>query len=111
MAGKGTRSGHRKGKPGSEGENPLLERYRSILLDRLTAEDLAGLQYSLKNQFDEKGNLVPAYRARFQGKLRTWLHEEVLTREIIGIEELIRDLKPADLKTRGQGRHRPSGRG
>ena len=98
MAGKGTGSGRRGKGRGTGGENPLLGRYRSILVDRLTAADLAELQSYLKNQFDEKGNLVPAYKKRFEEKLRTWLHEEVITREIIGIEALIRILKPGDLK-------------
>ncbi len=98
MAGKGKGSGHH-GKQGGTGEkNPLIERYRVILVDKLSAEDLRELQFYLRNQFDEKGNLDPEYKEKFEWKLRTYLHEEILTREITGIEALIRSLKPGDLK-------------
>ena len=96
MGGRRSRS-HDKGKgPGAAG--PLMDRYRAILVDRLTAEDLAELQFYLRNQFDEKGNLDRVYKGKFEEKLRGYLHEEVITREIIGIEALIRSLKPGDLK-------------
>jgi len=96
MAGKGKRSGGKGRGPGAEGS--LVERYRTILVERLTAEDLKELQLYLGNQFDENGNLNREYKEKFEGKLRQFLHEEVLTREIIGIEALIRDLRPSDLK-------------
>ena len=76
----------------------LKERYRAILVDKLTPEDLAELQFSLRNQFDDRGNLDMVYKEKFEEKLRKYLHEEVLTREIAGIEALIRGLKPSDLK-------------
>jgi hypothetical protein len=96
MARKGN---HSRGKRrGSGVEGSLVERYRTILVDRLTAEDLKELQFYLRNQFDEKRNLNREYKEKFEGKLRQFLHEEVLTREIIGIESLIRDLRPSDLK-------------
>lgn len=38
------------------------------------------------------------YKRKFEWTLRKYLHEEVLTREITGIEALIRSLKPEDLK-------------
>jgi hypothetical protein len=96
MAGKGARSRGKRKSPGAEGS--LVERYRTILVDRLTAEDLKELQFYLRNQFDENRNLNRDYKEKFEGKLRQFLHEEVLTREIIGIEALIRDLRPSDLK-------------
>jgi hypothetical protein len=98
MAGKGKGSGNRGSSGGSGEENPLMERYRAILVERLTAADLAELQFYLWNQFDEKGNLDPEYKEKFEEKLRTYLHEEVLTRETIGIKPLIWSLKPGDLK-------------
>lgn len=104
MAGKVKKPGRRKDKEAGGEENPLLGRYRAILVDRLTAEDLAVLQAALRDQFDGEGNLVPAYKAKFEEKLRTWLHEEVLRREIPGIEVLVRSLEPGDLKKEGPGR-------
>jgi len=98
MAGEGTKPANRGRRRESGGENPLIGRYRTILVEKLTAEDLAELQFYLRNQFDDRGNLVPGYKEKFEEKLRTWLHEEVLTREIVGIEALIRGLKPGDLK-------------
>ena len=97
MAGKGKKSGNRGGAGKTGGEDPLPGRYRSILVEKLTKEDLAELQLYLRNQFDDEGNLVPEYKEKFEEKLRSYLHEEVLTREIIGIEALLRDLEPGDL--------------
>jgi hypothetical protein len=98
MAGKGKKSGNRGGVRKTDGEDPLIGRYRSILVEKLTKEDLAELKLYLRNQFDDEGNLVREYKEKFEEKLRSYLHEEVLTREIIGIEALIRDLEPGDLK-------------
>ena len=98
MAGKGKGSGNRGPSGGSGEEESLKARYRAILVERLTAGDLAELQFYLRNQFDEKGNLDRVYKEKFEEKLRRYLHEEVLTREIIGIEALIRSLRPEDLK-------------
>jgi hypothetical protein len=100
MAGKGKGPGSRsRGKNREAGkEGSLVERYRKILVDRLTAGDLGELQFYLKNQFDEGGNLNREYKERFEWKLRQFLHEEILTREIIGIEALVRELRPEDLK-------------
>jgi hypothetical protein len=91
-------SGPRRKGPAEGAGRSLVERYRTVLVDRLTAEDLEELQLSLRNQFDERGNLVRENREKFEWKLRRFLHEEVLTREIAGIEALIRDLRPSDLK-------------
>jgi len=97
MAGKAPGSGPRKRGKGA-GEGSLVERYRTILVDKLTGADLEELQFYLRNQFDERGNLNREYKNKFEWKLREFLHEEVLTREITGIEALIRDLRPGDLK-------------
>jgi hypothetical protein len=98
MAGKGPGSGRRGASRKSGEEESLKERYRTILAEKLTREDLRELQSLLRNQFDEKGNLDRENRERFEGRLRRYLHEETLTREIIGIEALIRSLEPGDLK-------------
>jgi hypothetical protein len=100
MAGKGKASGSGpRGRGGGPGEGKVLkERYRTVLVEKLTPADLEELQGYLRNEFDEKGNLKREYRDRFEWKLRQFLHEEILTREIVGLEALIRDLRPGDLK-------------
>jgi hypothetical protein len=100
MAGKrkSTGSGPRGGSRGSGAGESLVERYRTTLVDKLTQGDLEELQFYLRNQFDEGGNLNREYKEKFEWKLRRYLHEEVLTREIAGIEALVRNLKPRDLK-------------
>jgi hypothetical protein len=89
--------------PGGRGGGPvaretLLDRYRTILVDKMTADDLRELQSFLRKEVDERGILNRVYREKFAFKLRQFLHEEILTREIVGIEALIRELKPGDLK-------------
>ena len=96
--GSGSGSGSQEGERGDESRESLVERYRTILVDRLTRADLAELRFYLRNQFDRRGNLDREYKEKFEGKLRRYLHEEVLTREITGIEALIRVLRPEDLK-------------
>jgi len=95
---KGSVSGSRAGERVDESRDDLVERYRTILVDRLTRADLEELRFYLRNQFDAKGNLDPEYKEKFEGKLRRYLHEEVMTREITGIEALIRVLRPEDLR-------------
>jgi hypothetical protein len=98
MAGRGTGSGSRRRRRNQGVEGSLADRYRTILIEKLTAGDLKELQFYLRNQFDENRNLNREFKEKFEGKLRRFLHEEILTREIIGIEELIRNLRPEDLK-------------
>jgi hypothetical protein len=98
MASRGTGSGSRARRKNQSAEGSLVDRYRTILVEKLTAGDLRELQFYLRNQFDENRNLNRDYKEKFEGKLRRFLHDEILTREIIGIEELIRNLKPEDLK-------------
>ena len=98
MAGTGRAPGRRKGGKEPGGEATLVGRYRAVLIDRLTREDLGELQVCLRNQFDEHGNLNRSSRDRFEWILRKYLHEEILTREMVGIEAVIRDLSPGDLK-------------
>ena len=70
MAGKGRAPGPRRRGKGPGAGGSLVERYRKILVEKLTPEDLRELKFSLRNQFDENGNLDTAYKARFEGKLR-----------------------------------------
>jgi hypothetical protein len=98
MASRGMGSGSRGRRKNQSAEGSLVDRYRTILVEKLTAGDLRELQFYLRNQFDENRNLNREYKEKFEGKLRRFLHEEILTKEIIGIEELIRNLKPEDLK-------------
>ena len=93
------RSSSPGGRGGTTGSREtLLDRYRTILVEKLTARDLRDLQSYLGREFDEGGNLVPEYREKFEYRLRQFLHEEILTREMVGIEAPIRGLKPGDLK-------------
>jgi hypothetical protein len=100
MAGKG--GGVCRGKEGEVSDElgrSLRARYRTTLVDKLTRQDLKDLKFYLENQFDEHRNLNLVYKRKFEWTLRKYLHEEVLTREITGIEALIRGLKPEDLKS------------
>ncbi len=100
MAGKGGKPHPEKGGEGpDEMERSLRARYKTTLIDKLTREDLEDLKFSLENQFDEHHNLNLTQKRKFEWTLRKYLHEEVLTREITGIEVLIRSLKPEDLKS------------
>jgi len=100
MAGKreGVHPG-RRGEVSDELGKSLRARYRTMLIDKLTRRDLADLKFYLENQFDEHPNLNMEYKGKFEWTLRKYLHDEVLTREIAGIEALIRSLKPEELKS------------
>jgi hypothetical protein len=78
----------------------LIRKYQAVLIDKLTPQDLQELQGYLKNQFDEHRNLNREYKTMFESKLRQYVHEEVLAREIASIEALLSQLKPEDLKRR-----------
>ena len=99
MAGKweGVHS-EKKGEVSDELGRSLRARYRTTLIDKLTRKDLGVLKFYLERQFDEHGNLSREYKGKFEWTLRKYLHDEVLTREITGIEALIRSLKPEELK-------------
>jgi hypothetical protein len=100
MAGKreGVHSGKRDEVSDELGRS-LRARYRTTLIEKLTRKDLEALKFYLRRQFDEHGHLSSEYKGKFEWTLRKYLNEEVLTREITGIEALVRDLKPDELKS------------
>ncbi len=76
----------------------LFRKYQKVLIDKLTRSDLEELRFYLQNQFDEQRRFNAEYRLKFESKLRQYLHEDVLRREIAGIEALLAKLRPEDLK-------------
>ncbi len=98
MTSEGRTGRRKKRREAGAGKDSLAGRYRAILVEKLTPGDLAELQSYLEKEKDRDGNLDPGYREKFEWKLRQFLHEEVLTREIVGIEVLVRELRPSDLK-------------
>jgi Fe-S cluster assembly scaffold protein SufB len=76
----------------------LMNKYKEILVDKLTRQDLRDLQFYLKNQFNEKRQLNAEYKLKFESRLRQYFHEEVLRREIVSIETLVSLLKPEDVR-------------
>jgi hypothetical protein len=77
----------------------LRARYRTTLIEKLTRKDLEALKFYLRRQFDEHGHLNNEYKGKFEWTLRKYLNDEVLTREITGIEALVRILQPEELKS------------
>jgi hypothetical protein len=75
----------------------LMNKYRTMFIDKLTVQDLRELQFYLKNQFDEKRQLNAEYKLKFESRLRKYFHEEIMKREIVSIETLLSLLKPEDL--------------
>ena len=75
-----------------------MNKYKEIIVDKLTRQELRELQFYLKNQFNEKRQLNAEYKLKFESKLRQYFHEEVMSREIISIETLVSLLKPEDVK-------------
>jgi len=88
----------RENKEKDEVKELLLNKYRNIFIDKLTPADLEELQYYLKRQFNENRGINKDYKSKFESKLREFLHEEILTREIVSIEVLLNRLRPDDLK-------------
>jgi hypothetical protein len=84
----------------------LVNKYRALFIDKLTCEDLEELQCCLRQQYDPKRGWDRRYLQRFVLKLREHVQEEILKREIAGIETVVRLMKPEDLKIQGQEDHR-----
>jgi hypothetical protein len=76
----------------------LVNRYQETLINRLNRQDLEELQSYLRDEYDPKTGWNPGARLQFEAKLRRYFHEEVIRREISGIEALLNLLTPADLK-------------
>jgi hypothetical protein len=76
----------------------LMNKYRDLLLDRITKEDLEELRYYLSRQYDEKHGWNDECRRRFEQKLQMFMHEEIMRREIAGIETLLPLLTHEDVR-------------
>jgi hypothetical protein len=76
----------------------LVNKYRPLLVDKLTREDLDELQYYHRRQYDTKRGWDHAYQRKFVLKLQEYMHDEILKSEIAGIETLVRLMKPEDLE-------------
>lgn len=90
--------------PDERGADPvktaLMARYRTSFVGKLNRRDLEELQFLLKNKFSEERAINPEYLDRFMFRLREYFSEEVLTKEMAGIEALVSLLRPGDLSDR-----------
>jgi len=75
----------------------LMNKYREIFIDKLSRQDLDELRFYILNQYDQNIGWNREYKLKFESKLRHYFHEEILRREIVSIEALIRLLNPDDL--------------
>ena len=76
----------------------LLNKYQDQFTGRLTREDLEELQYCLRKMYDPKRGWNREYLLRFVLKMGEYIQEEILKREIAGIESLLTLMKPEDLR-------------
>jgi len=86
----------------------LMNKYRDLLLDKMTEEDLDELRYYLTRQYDKEHGWNDEFRKRFEQKLQMFMHEEIMRREIAGIESLLPMLTYEDIRKRTA--HRLSGK-
>ncbi|HVN74498.1 MAG TPA: hypothetical protein VMT44_07895 [Methanoregula sp.] len=77
----------------------LLAKYRTTFVDRLTRRDLEELKSLLRNKFDPDRRINREYLDRFAFKMREYLHEEIITREMATLEALVEMLQPEDLRS------------
>jgi hypothetical protein len=75
----------------------LVNKYRTLFIDKLTYEDLEELRYCLKHQYDPKRGWDRVYLRRFVLKMEGYMEEEILKREIAGIVSLLTLMNPEDL--------------
>jgi len=84
--------------PSDEMKQSLMNRYGETLIQKLTRQDLDEFQTYLKGQYDPGKGWNHKNRLKFESKLRQYFHEEVIRREISGIEAVLKVLTPEDLK-------------
>ena len=75
----------------------LMNKYRALFTDKLTRDDLEELQYCLRHQYDPRRGWNREYLQRFVLKMKEYMQEETLKREIAGIESLLMLMKAEDL--------------
>jgi len=88
----------RKKTADEEIKTSLMDKYRETFVDKLTRQDLEELQLYRRKQYDKERGWNDEYRQKFELKLRTYFHEDVLRREIASIETLLMLMQPGDLK-------------
>ncbi|MGB9177124.1 MAG: hypothetical protein WCB46_10360 [Methanoregula sp.] len=76
----------------------LMNKYRTFFLDKLTLKDLEELQFYQRRLSDTRYGRDHEYLRKFVLKLLGYMPEEILKREIIGIETLVTLMKPEDLQ-------------
>jgi hypothetical protein len=85
----------------NEMKTVLMKKYRDLLLEKMTEEDPDELRYYLTRQYDKEHGWNDECRKRFEQILRTFMHEEILRREIAGIETLLQLLSYEDIRKKG----------
>jgi hypothetical protein len=92
----------KKGSPEKTSEDDiktsLMNKYREMFIEKLTAKDLDELRFLLKKQFNKESGWNNAYKLKFESKLRQYFHEEVMRREIASIEALLGLIEHQDLR-------------
>jgi hypothetical protein len=76
----------------------LVNKYRSLLINKLTREDLEELQYYHRQQYHRKRGWNDEYVKKFILKLQEYVHDDILKHEIAGIDTLVTLMKPKDLQ-------------
>jgi len=76
----------------------LMNKYRTFFVDRLTREDLEELHVYQRRKSDTRHGRDDEYMRKFVLKLLGYMPEEILKREIAGIETLVTLMKPEDLQ-------------
>jgi hypothetical protein len=75
----------------------LMNKYYALFVDKLTREDLEELRYCLRHQYDPKRGWDRDHLRRFVLKMKEYMEEEILKREIAGIVSLLTLMNPEDL--------------
>jgi hypothetical protein len=75
----------------------LRNKYRTILVDKLSRGDFQELKISLRQLHDTRSGSDREHLHRFVLKLEEYLQEDVLKQEIAGIVSLVMLMKPEDL--------------
>jgi hypothetical protein len=92
----------KKGSPKKTSEDDiktsLMNKYREMFIEKLTAKDLDELRFLLKKQFNKESGWDNEYKLKFELKLRHYFHEEVMKREIASIEALLGLIEQQDLR-------------
>ena len=79
----------------------LLNKYRTLFINKLSLQDLDELRYYHKRQYTTKNGWDEEFLQKFVLKLREFIHDDILKREIAGIETLVTFMKPEDLSKDG----------